>query len=118
LRFLLGLLLVAEGFLSGLGTLQDLPTAIAARDVQTAVVILARAVTGVGLFAGGWTLLKSAAPAAAIATAALLASASLRVLELGFGLGPTDLAPNLHWPVTLAYATYALAGAALLRLRR
>jgi hypothetical protein len=118
LRFLLGLLLVAEGFLSGLGTLQDLPTAIAARDVQTAAIIFARAVTGVGLFAGGWTLLKSAPPAAAIATVALLTSAVLRVLELGFALGPTDLAPNLHWPVTLAYATYALVGVTLLRLRR
>jgi hypothetical protein len=117
-RFLLGLLLVAEGFLSGLGTLQDLPTAIAARDLPTSAIVLARGVTGVGLFAGGWMLLKSAPPAVVIATAALLASAVLRALELGFGLGPTDLPPNLHWPVTLVYGTYALVAVAILRLRR
>lgn len=40
---------------------------------------------------------------------ALVASAALRVLELGARLSPSSVFPSYRWPVVLGYALYAAA---------
>jgi hypothetical protein len=48
---------------------------------------------------------------------ALVISALLLVLEVGFGLSASSIFHSYRWPFVTGYATYALAGAWILRPR-
>ena len=88
IRTVLAGALVLEGLLSALGMLQD------------------------------WMLIQRSPPAAAFAIAGVAGSAIVRILELGFRLGSTNLPPNLRWPVAGGYAVLAAAAIVWLRAQR
>ena len=107
MRQLLALLLVLEGIATPIWIARLLPS-LAAYDALVLVVIVARLVTAAGLFMGGWLLTNQRPAAAPIARAALLVSAVLTTMEIGFRMAPSNLDPTFRWPVVALYWVYAL----------
>ena len=91
--------------------LPQLPT----YDWVAIALILARGVLGAAQFVSGWLLANRRPQGFAMAPYALLASAALTCLEVGFNLAPTNIYYWLRWQVTGAYAVYALGAAIYLK---
>jgi hypothetical protein len=116
MRILIGVLLALEGLSTGVATIsrvQSFAVYPAAIDALFAL----RGVVGVLQFASGWMLVRNAGPGRPFARVALLASACLLTLELGFALAPTSVFPTFRWPVVVAYWIYAIASTLLLRVK-
>ena len=111
---LIAILLVLEGFSTGMATVGRLPT-IAIYPTLTVAVIAVRGLLGVLQFASGWMLLQRRVPASVLARWSLTASAVLLTLELGFGLAPTNLFPTYQWPAVAAYWIYAVVAIWILK---
>ena len=82
---------------------------IAAYGPVTVVLIAARGVVAAMQATGGALLLQRQPAAAAIARAALVASAVLRTLEAGFQLAPSGFPAFWRREVVTVYWIYALA---------
>jgi hypothetical protein len=108
LRSLIGFLLIAEGLWSGVSTVQRLPLPIAAGDVVTTIVVAARGLISLILFASGWMLRRNPQLAWRLGIAALTSSALLRTMELGAGLSPGNVFIAWRWPIVIAYWGYAM----------
>ena len=114
MRVALGLLLMLEGFASGVRLTRFAPL-FAAYPPLTIGMLILRFGVGVLQFAGGWTLLGRRPVGPALARLSLLVSAVLTTIEIGFRLVPTSLFPTYRWPAVGLYWLYALAGAWLLK---
>jgi hypothetical protein len=101
-------LLIIDALLTGVWLANQLPM-IAAHDPLVIVLLLARSLTAAALFMGGWLLLGDRPAAAPIARSALLVSAALITVEIGFRQTPSNLDPTFRWPVVVLYWLYALA---------
>jgi hypothetical protein len=101
-------LLVIDALLTGVWLANLLPV-LAAYDLLVFALLIARGFTAAALFTGGWLLLGDRPAAAAIARGALLVSAMLLTIEIGFRLAPSNLDPTFRWPLVVLYWLYALA---------
>ena len=117
MRVIVASLLLLEGLSTGVTTVTRLPS-LALYPALTMAILAARAVVGVMQFAGGWMLLRGQLPGAFFGRVALLASAALITLELGFDLAPTSLFHTYHWPVVIAYWAYALLAVLVLTKKK
>jgi hypothetical protein len=101
-------LLVIDALLAVLWLANQVP-ALAGQDALVIVLLIARGFTAAALFIGGWLLLERRPAAFAIARSALLVSAALITIEVGFRQAPSNLDPTFRWPVVVLYWLYALA---------
>lgn len=115
-RLMVASLLVLEGLSTGVATVTRLPSALI-YPAATLVMLGLRALVGVVQFAGGWMLLRGQPPGVFFSRIALLSSAALLTLELGFDLAPGSLFHSWRWPVVIAYWVYAVVMLALLGAR-
>jgi hypothetical protein len=113
-RVLIAVLLVAEGLSTGVSGVTRIQS-IAIYPAVTVALIVVRMFVGVLQFAAGWMLLGRSEPGRLFARVALVASACLLTLELGFDLAPTNVFHTYHWPIVAAYWAYVVIAAALLR---
>jgi len=116
MRVVVGLALVAESALTALWMTGLLPTLAVYDDVTLALIALRVIVALVG-FAAGVMLLRGQAPGPLFARVALLVSAPLQTVEIGFRLTPSNLFPDYRWPVVAAYWVYACVALWIVRGR-
>jgi hypothetical protein len=114
---LLGLILIAEAALAGLSVLQALP-ALPGYDAVAVSLILAGGGVGALQAASGVLLLEKRDPGPILGQAALLLSAILTTLVVGFRLAPSDIYYWIRWEYVAGYCTYALVGIWILRRTR
>ena len=100
-------LLVIDALLTCVWLANQLPV-LAAYDLPVLALIVARGFTAAALFMSGWLLLGGRPAAAAIARGALLVSAMLTTVEIGFRQTPSNLDPTFKWPVVVLYWLYAI----------
>ena len=100
-------LLIIDALLTGVWLANLLPV-LAAYDLVVIVLLIARGLTAAALFMGGWLLLGNRPAATAIAGGALIVSAALITIEIGFRQTPSNLDPTFRWPFVVLYWTYAL----------
>lgn len=107
MRQALAFLLSLEAIVTVIWIAGLLPS-MAAYDASVLGLIAGRAIVAAALFMGGWLLLHQRPAAAPIARSALLVSAGLMTVEIGFRMAPTNLDPTFGWPVVMLYWLYAL----------
>lgn len=100
-------LLIIDALLTGVWLANLLPV-LGAYDLVVIGLLIARGLTAAALFMGGWLLLGNRPAATAIARGALLVSAALITIEIGFRLSPSNLDPTFTWPFVVLYWLYAL----------
>ncbi len=88
----------------------SLVPSLGARDAVQVGVFTARAAIAAFLFAGWWALVRGLPAGARLARMALVASAVVLTIQLGAGVGPTNLDPSFHTTAIAAYWAYAAAG--------
>ena len=115
MRRLLGLVLIVESALAGLSTLQLL-RAIPGYDAVAIMLILARAAVGALQLSSGYLLVEKRPPGAVLGQAALVCSAIVTTLTVGFRLAPSDIYYWIRWQFVAGYCAYA--GLAIWFLRR
>jgi hypothetical protein len=108
LRLLPASLLLVEALSTGLRLASLVSTLVVYGPVALGMLAL-RGLVGAAQFTGGWLLLSERPTAAPIARMALLASAALTTLEIGFRLAPTNQDPSLRWYLVAVYWAYTLA---------
>jgi hypothetical protein len=113
-RQALAFLLILEAIVTEIWIAGLLPS-LAAYDAVVLVLVVARAIIAAALFMGGWLLLNQRPAAAPIAGPALLVSAGLMTVEIGFRMAPSNLDPTFRWPVVGLYWVYALVASWYLR---
>lgn len=79
----------------------------AAYDTIVYLILAMRALVATLQFTSAGMLARSAPPAVAFASIAVLASAALMVAEVGFGLAPSSIPSWLRIQVVIGYAVYA-----------
>jgi hypothetical protein len=109
-RLLLGVILIVEAAFAGLYTLQLIP-ALAGYDAIAVGLILARAGVGALQLTGGWQLVQKAPSGPALARLALLLSAVLTTMIVGWRLAPSEIYYWIRWEVVTGYWAYAVVGA-------
>ena len=114
MRFILALALIVESVFNAL-YVAGLLRALSIYDGVAVALILARGMTGALQFTGGWTLMTKRPGAAVLARLALIVSAALTTVDVGFNLAPTSVYPWWRWQVTIAYWIYAVLGIYLTR---
>lgn len=108
--------LVVDGLLSALWVARLVPV-VAAYDPLVLLLILARGLVSALLITAGSMLFRAAPPGPLFARSAVLTSALLLTLEIGFRLSPSSLFPSYRWPAVAGYWAYAGAIALSLRSR-
>ena len=109
MRRLLGLILIGEGVLAGLSTLRsirDLP----GYDAIAITLIVAGAAVGALQLTSGVLLVERKLPGPALGRLALLLSAALTTLVVGFRLAPSDIYYWIRWEFVGGYWVYAAIG--------
>jgi hypothetical protein len=117
-RRAVAVLLIVEGLLAGVRVVTEGPTLVVVYPWTVIGLAVVRAGVSVAQFASGWMLWDRSAVGPALGRLALLASAGLLTIELGFGAAPTSVFPSYRWPAVAAYWVYALAGTWVLGPRR
>ncbi|MCC7010682.1 MAG: hypothetical protein IT184_17865 [Acidobacteria bacterium] len=107
-RALAGVLLVVEGLSSAFRFARFVSIAAIYPPVAIALLV-GRALVGAALLTSGVWLVQGRPAATVLARAALLASASLAVAEIGWALAPTSIFPAYRWPVVALYWLYAVS---------
>ena len=115
MRRLIGVLLLAEGFLLGLDAVQSVRLPFEAGDRLGLVVVVGRGLVSIVEFAAGLMLVERRPPGPALGSVALLLSAALWALELGAGLAPGSVFITLRWPIVWTYWVFAATCLAILR---
>ena len=113
MRHLIAALLLAESLARAFRLAQLLP-ALPGHDFVAAALIVAGCPVAALLFTSGWMLIARRPPAALIARIALLSSAVLVTLTVGFWLAPTMSYPWWRWQITIGYWLYATAASSVL----
>jgi len=113
-RIVFAVMLMLEGFSSGMRLLQFIPVFVV-YSWFTVTLLLVRGGVGVLQFAGGWSLLQKAPVGPRLGRTALVVSAVLTMFEIGFRMTPTSLFPSYRWPFVAAYWLYALVGVWVLK---
>jgi hypothetical protein len=108
-------LLIAEGVYALFWLVQLLPS-LGWRDRSSVALMLARGAVGAMQLSTGSGLASGRRSAASLARWALVLSAGLLTIELGWRMTPTNLDPTYRWPVVAAYWIYV--GVAIWLLRR
>ncbi|HYN10374.1 MAG TPA: hypothetical protein VES67_23505 [Vicinamibacterales bacterium] len=116
MRRLLGAFLIVEAALAALSTLQSLP-ALPGYDPIAVALILARAAVGALQLSSGFLLVEKRPAGPALGQAALLASAIVTTLTVGYRLAPSDVYYWIRWQFVAGYWAYAVGGIWLLRGR-
>jgi hypothetical protein len=98
-----------EGLATGLRSTQFIPVLVVYSGFTVAMLVM-RAFVGVLQFASGWMLVQDGPFGRKCGRTALVVSAVLTTLELGFRLAPTSVFPSYRWPLVGAYWVYAMAG--------
>lgn len=107
MRRLLGAILIGEAAIAGLATLQSLP-ALPGYDAIAVVLILARAGVGALQLTSGVLLFEQRPPGTALARLALLLSAIVTTMTVGFRWAPSDIYYWIRWQFVGAYWAYAV----------
>jgi hypothetical protein len=113
-RRLLGLILIGEAMLAGLSTLRsirDLP----GYDAIAIMLIVAGAAVGALQLTSGVLLVERKLPGPALGRIALLLSAALTTLVVGYRLAPSDIYYWIRWEFVAGYWVYAAIGIWVLR---
>ena len=84
-------------------------------DAPVFVIVALRGIVTALQAAAAVQLWQQTAAGRRLAWPAFVASAVLLSAELGFGLAPSSVPPGLEWPLTAAYACYAVVALAVLR---
>lgn len=114
MRRLLGLILTLEAVLAGLSVVRSLP-ALPGYDAIAVTLILAGGAVGALQAASGFLLLDGNPPGPALGRWALLLSAILTSLVVGFRLAPSDVFYWIRWEFVAGYWAYAAVGIWVLR---
>ena len=112
---LIGILLLAEGFLLGFDAVQSVRLPFEAGDPLGLGVVVARGLVSIVEFAAGLMLVERRPPGPALGSVALVLSAALWALELGAGLAPGNVFITLRWPIVWTYWAFAAICVAILR---
>lgn len=115
-RGLLSFLLLAEALSTAFWIAGIVPK-LASHDAQVVAMVVARGLVGALQLGSGAFLLAGRPSAPVLAQFALLLSAILVMLEVGFAFTPTSLDPMYRWPTVLVYGVYALGWVVVLRRR-
>jgi hypothetical protein len=107
-RPILAGLLILEAVQSALWMAPLLPS-LGVRDRTTVVLVAVRAVVSALELVAGFQLRVNRLSARPLARAALIVSAALMPLEIGWRQVPTNLDPTYRWWVVSAYLVYAAA---------
>ena len=113
---LIGILLLAEGFLLAFDAVQSVRLPFEASDYLGLGVVVVRGLVSIVEFAAGLMLVERRPPGPALGSVALLLSAALWAIELGAGLAPGNVFIALRWPIVWTY--WAFAAICLVVLRR
>jgi len=113
-RTALGALLIVEAAIAALSTLQSLP-ALPGYDPVAVALILARAAVGALQLSSGYLLVEKRLAGPALGQAALLASAIVTTLTVGYRLAPSDVYYWIRWQFVAGYWVYAVGGIWFLR---
>jgi hypothetical protein len=111
---LLGAILIGEAAIAGLATLQSLP-ALPGYDAVAVVLILARAGVGALQLTSGVLLFEQRPPGTALARVALILSAIVTTMTVGFRWAPSDVYYWIRWQFVAAYWVYAVGAIWFLR---
>ena len=109
MRRLLGLILIAEAMLAGLSTLRSIPD-LAGYDAIAITLIVASAAVGALQLTSGVLLMERRLPGPALGRIALLLSAALTTLVVGYRLAPSDIFYWIRWEFVAGYWVYAAVG--------
>ena len=115
-RGLLAFLLIAEALSTAFWIAGIVPK-LASHDALVVSVVVLRGLVGALQLGSGAFLLAGRPAATVLAQFALISSAVLNMLEIGFGFAPTSLEPMYRWPIVALYWVYALGWTAALRFR-
>ena len=105
-RYVLGPLLMIEALVTSVWIARHL-SGLMARDAVTIAIVVARGLVGALALVSGMWLIDRRPIGAATARVALVASAVLTTLELGWRLAPSNLDPAWRWPVVAGSWIYA-----------
>jgi len=108
-RRLLGLILIAEAMLAGLSTLRSIPD-LPGYDAIAITLIVASAAVGALQLTSGVLLVERKLPGPALGRLALLLSAALTTLVVGYRLAPSDIYYWIRWEFVAGYWAYAAIG--------
>jgi hypothetical protein len=111
---LLGAILIVEAMLAILSTLRSLPD-LPGYDAITIVLVLAGAAVGALQMTSGVLLFERKPSGPPLGQAALLFSAVLTTLVVGFRLAPSDVFYWIRWEYVAGYWVYVLIGIWILR---
>jgi hypothetical protein len=114
MRRLIGAILIVEALLAVLSTLRSLPD-LPGYDAAAIVLVLAGAAVGALQLTSGVLLLERRPPGPPLGQAALLVSAILTTLVVGFRLAPSDVFYWIRWEFVAGYWAYAIIAILLLR---
>lgn len=114
MRRLLGLILIAEAMLAGLSTLRSIPD-LPGYDALAITLIVASAAVGALQLTSGVLLLERRLPGPALGRIALLLSAALTTLVVGYRLAPSDIYYWIRWEFVAGYWLYSAIGIWVLR---
>ena len=114
MRRLLGLILIAEAILAGLSTLRSIPD-LPGYDAIAITLIVASAAVGALQLTSGVLLVERKLPGPALGRIALLLSAALTTLVVGYRLAPSDIYYWIRWEFVAGYWAYAAIGIWALR---
>jgi hypothetical protein len=113
-RRLLGLILIAEAMIAGLSTMRSIPD-LPGYDAIAITLIVATAAVGALQLTSGVLLMERRLPGPALGRIALLLSAVLTTLVVGFRLAPSDVYYWIRWEFVAGYWVYAAIGIWVLR---
>jgi hypothetical protein len=113
-RRLLGLILIAEAMIAGLSTMRSIPD-LPGYDAIAITLIVATAAVGALQLTSGVLLMERRLPGPALGRIALLLSAVLTTLVVGFRLAPSDVYYWIRWEFAAGYWVYAAIGIWVLR---
>ena len=114
---LLGAILIVEALIAIFSTLRSLPD-LPGYDPIAIVLVLAAAAVGALQLTSGSMLFNRRPPGPALGQAALLLSAILTTLVVGFRLAPSDVFYWIRWEFVSGYWAYTLLGIWILRSRQ
>lgn len=106
---LLGLILIGEGVLAGLSALRSIPD-LPGYDAVAITLILASAAVGALQLTSGVQLVQRRPPGPALGRIALLLSAALTTLVVGYRLAPSDIYYWIRWEFVAGYWVYVAIG--------
>lgn len=115
-RGLLAFLLIAEALSTAFWIAGIVPK-LASHDALVVAMVVARGFVGALQLGSGSFLLAGRPSEPVLAQLALLLSAILVMLELGFAFTPTSLDPMFRWPTVLVYWIYASGWILVIRSR-